>query len=118
MAPTILLWLGSPITWWMLITIVVAWSRIVHPPQKKQGNRSRIVRLGASSPAAIGSAFLFLSTVYRPHHAFIAEAQIRHQEDAEEDDQGGPDTPRRHLLRQLKRIRRGEKVDRLVLRLE
>jgi hypothetical protein len=98
--------------------VIVVWSRVFHRPKGKRPNRSQLAKLGASSPAAIGSAFLFLSTVYRPHHAFIAEAQIRHQEDAGDDDQGGPDTPRRHLLRQLKRIRRGEKVDRLVLRLE
>jgi hypothetical protein len=118
MVPSFLLWLGSPITWWVLMIILVVWARIFRRPQGKGPNRSQVVRLGASSPAAIGSAFLFLSTVYRPHHAFIAEAQIRHQEAAEDDDQGGPDTPRRHLLRQLRRIRRGEKVDRLVLRLE
>ncbi|MGO9436949.1 MAG: hypothetical protein ACLPH3_09175 [Terracidiphilus sp.] len=118
MAPSLLLWLGSPVTWWMLMMIVVAWSRFFRRPNGKRPNRSQIARMGASSPAAIGSAFLFLSTVYRPSHAFIGEAQIRHQEDAEDDDQGDPDTPRRHLMRQLKRIRRGEKVDRLVLRLE
>jgi len=38
--------------------------------------------------------------------------------DADDDDQGGPDTPQRNLMRQLRRIRQGETVDRLVWRLE
>jgi hypothetical protein len=61
---------------------------------------------------------MFLSMAYRPNHAFVAKAQIVQEEDADDDDQGGPDTPKRHLLRQLRRIRRGENVDRLILRLE
>jgi hypothetical protein len=48
----------------------------------------------------------------------MARAQIEQREDEDEDDEGGPDTARRHLLRQLRQIRRGEKIDRLVLRLE
>jgi hypothetical protein len=114
----ILLWLGSPLTWWIVMMIFIVWSRLFHRTKGRQRDRSHIVRLGSSSPGAIGSAFLFLSTVYRPNHDFIARAQIRHREDAEDDDQGGPDTPRRHLLRQLQRIRRGETVDRLILHLE
>ncbi len=55
---------------------------------------------------------------YRPNHAFIAKAQITQREDEDDDDEGGPDTARKHLLRQLRQIRHGEKVDRLVLRLE
>jgi type VI protein secretion system component VasK len=118
MVPSVLLCLGSPFTWWLLMMIIVVWSRMFHRSNGKRPNRSQIVRLGASSSAVVGSACLFLSTLYRPHHGFIAKAQVRHQEDAEDDDQGDLETPRRHLLRQLRRVRRGEKVDRLVLRLE
>jgi hypothetical protein len=76
------------------------------------------VRTGTDSPEAFGAAFLFLSMAYRPNHAFIAKAQIQQREDEDDDDEGGPDTARKHLLRQLRQIRHGEKVDRLVLRLE
>jgi hypothetical protein len=39
------------------------------------------------------------------------------QEEVEEDDQGDPGTPEGLLNRQLRRIRRGEPVERLELRL-
>lgn len=38
-------------------------------------------------------------------------------EDADEDDSGDPDNPKKHFMRQLKRIRRGEQTGDLVLRL-
>jgi hypothetical protein len=48
----------------------------------------------------------------------MMKAQIRQVEDVDEDDQGGPETPLKHLHRQLRRIRRGEPVEQLVWRLE
>ena len=48
----------------------------------------------------------------------MVKAQIRQEEDVDEDDQGGPDTPARRLHRQLRLIRRGEPVERLILKLE
>jgi hypothetical protein len=115
---SILLWLGNPMTWLIAMMIMVGWSRIVQRVNKRPDNSSRIVRTGTDSPEAFGAAFLFLSMAYRPNHAFIAKAQIQQREDEDDDDEGGPDTARKHLLRQLRRIRHGEKVDRLVLRLE
>jgi len=115
---SILLWLGNPMTWLIVMMFIVVWSRIFRRPHRNEQDRSRIVRTGTDSPEAFGAAFLFLSMAYRPNHAFMARAQIEQREDEDEDDEGGPDTARRHLLRQLRRIRHGEKVDRLVLRLE
>lgn len=112
---SILLWLGNPMTWLIAMMIMVGWSRIFRRPNNDE---QRIVRPGTGSPEAFGAAFLFLSTAYRPNHAFMARAQIVQREDEDEDDEGGPDTARKHLLRQLRRIRNGEQVDRLVLRLE
>ena len=66
---------------------------------------------------AMGFAFLPLGVVYRPSLVEVVKAQIRQQEDADEDDNGDPDSPRKHLLRQLRRIRRGEHVETLSLRL-
>jgi hypothetical protein len=114
----ILMWLSTPITWLIVMMIVVAWSRVFRRANTSQENRSRIVRTGAGSPEAFGAALMFLSMAYRPNHAFIAKAQIQQHEDEDEDDQGGPDTPQKHLRRQLRRIRRGEPVDRLIWRLE
>jgi hypothetical protein len=43
--------------------------------------------------------------------------EVKQEEDADEDDEGDPENLKKQLNRQLKRIRRGEHVDRLVLRL-
>lgn len=60
-------------------------------------------------------AFQFMQVFHRPSMAYVLEA--KQDEDADEDDQGDPDTPTKHLHRQLRRIRRGEQIDTLVLRL-
>ena len=52
---------------------------------------------------------------WRPSLAHAIEA--REQAAVEEDDEGEPETPAKHLNRQLRRIRRGEPVERLELRL-
>ncbi len=114
----ILLSLCTPITWLVAMMMVVAWSHIFKRTKEKAEHRSRIVKTGPASPEALGAALMFLSMAYRPNHAFVAKAQIQQHEDADDDDQGGPDTPEKHLRRQLRRIRRGEPVDRLVWRLE
>jgi len=78
-------------------------------------------RLGKKNPGfcpsatALGFAFLFLQVFYRPSVANIVE--VKQDEDADEDDDGDPENLNKQLNRQLKRIRRGEHVDRLVLRL-
>jgi hypothetical protein len=67
------------------------------------------------SSAALGIAFLFLQVFYRPSVDNVVE--VKQDEDADEDDEGDPENLKKQLSRQLKRIRRGEPVDRLVLRL-
>jgi hypothetical protein len=117
MAFNLLMCLSSPVTWLVLMMAIAGWYR-VRKPDRKPEDATRIVRVGPTTPDAVGAALMFLSMAYRPNHAFVAKAQIVEREDQDEDDQGGPDTPRRHLSRQLRRIRRGEPVDRLVWRLE
>ena len=118
MAFTVLLWLSSPLTWMVVMMMIAGWSHVSRRPGTKSELAARIVKVGPGSPDAVGAALMFLSMAYRPNHAFVARAQIVEREDEDEDDQGGPDTPNRRLLRQLRRIRRGEPVDRLVWRLE
>jgi hypothetical protein len=67
---------------------------------------------------ALGAAFLCFSIFYGPRLELAATAQIQRQEQKDEDDNGDRESPLRHLLRQLRLIRRGERVDRLVWRLE
>jgi hypothetical protein len=57
----------------------------------------------------------FIQVVYRPTVAYVVKA--KQDEDADEDDEGDPENLTKQLNRQLRRIRRGEPVDRLVLRL-
>jgi hypothetical protein len=68
---------------------------------------------------ALGLAFMQLIRVfYQPGLAHVLEAKL--DEDADEDDSGDPESPEerlRHFHRQLRRIRRGEVIDRLVLRM-
>lgn len=74
-------------------------------------------RLFGVQPSAVGlgMAFLFLQAFWQPSLAHAVE--VRQQVDVEEDDEGDPDTVTKQLNRQLKRIRRGETSERLVLRL-
>lgn len=84
-----------------------AWKR-----QKRLARRS----LGYyPSTAALGLMFLFLQAYWRPTVAHVLEA--KQDEEADEDENGDPETVTKQLNRQLKGIRRGEVVDKLVLRL-
>ncbi len=66
----------------------------------------------------VSAGFLFLqlmSEIYCPSARFLLAEKC--DEDADEDDSGDPESSEKHLHRQLKRIRRGEKIGDLVLRL-
>jgi hypothetical protein len=79
---------------------------------KRGVNRSRIY----SCCLGLGMAFLQVMWLfYRPSAAYIL--RVQEDEDADEDDEGDPENLKKQLNRQYKRIRRGEPVDRLVLRL-
>lgn len=80
--------------------------------RRKRRRGEKIVGFCPSS-AALGAAFLFLQIFIRPGLQHLAE--IKQEEDADEDDSGDPDSPEKNLHRQLKRIRRGEQVGDLTL---
>jgi hypothetical protein len=82
---------------------------------RRQNRQRRKLTGFCPSSAALGLAFLFLSAFSRPSIAHVIEARLK--QDVEEDDQGDPDSPVKYLHRQLRRIRRGERIDQLVLRL-
>ena len=58
---------------------------------------------------------LYAQVFYRPSVEYVLEE--KQEQDVEEDDQSDPETPEKYLDRQLRRIRRGEPVDQLTLRL-
>jgi hypothetical protein len=63
-----------------------------------------------------GIGFLqFVQTFYQPDLRNVIS--VIEEEDMDEDDQGDPNSPHKHLHRQLRRIRRGQHVDRLQVRL-
>ncbi|HEY2859876.1 MAG TPA: hypothetical protein VGJ21_15755 [Terracidiphilus sp.] len=113
----VLMGLANPMTLLILATFYIAWLRFRE--RRSRGKRGTLQsRLRIASAAGLGAAFQFLSMAYRPDHAFVMKAQIQQHEDCDEDDDGSPDTPVKHLHQQLRRIRRGETVDRLVWRLD
>jgi hypothetical protein len=67
------------------------------------------------SASSLGNAFHSLQIFTRPTIAYVLEE--KYDEDMQDDGDGRPDDPARHLKRQLKRIRRGETVETLTIRL-
>lgn len=63
------------------------------------------------SGASLGNALHQLQVIAQPQVEHVIAEKLN--EEAAEDDAGGPDDPIRHLHRQAARIRRGEKLDRL-----
>jgi hypothetical protein len=77
--------------------------------------RFRSKRLGfRPSYASLGNALQTLEVLTRPDVDYVLEQ--KYDEDADEDDEGDSSDPAENLNRQLRRIRRGEYVDRLILR--
>ena len=66
------------------------------------------------SAIALGMVLQFVEVFYRPSVDCVLET--KQDEAAEEDDEADPETAAKELSRQLKRIRRGETVETLVVR--
>ena len=99
------------------IAVIVSSLRQLIWKEKDPQKRRCGIRFSARD-AAMGFAFLPLGVIYRPSLVEVMKAQIRQQEDAVEDDDGDPESPTKHLLRQLRRIRNGEIVDTLFFQLK
>ena len=80
---------------------------------RKRQDKSRIGFCPSSF--ALGTALQLVSLFYRPSVEFAIKTAQR--EDVKDDDEGDPESPVKHLSYQLKRIRRGEPIDRLTFRL-
>jgi hypothetical protein len=104
--------IAGAIPYFAITTVLVHY--IVRRARWKRTKRRSLPGFYPSS-AGLGMAFLLTQTFYRPSVQHAIEARL--VRDVEEDDQGDPETPAKHLNRQLKRIRRGEPVDSLILRL-
>lgn len=62
---------------------------------------------------AAGNALQTLQVIAQPRAEYVIEEKF--DEEADDDDDGDPCDPTKHLNRQLKRIRRGEIVERLTV---
>ncbi len=78
-------------------------------------SRGKKTRGFCPSTAALGMMLLFMQVFVRPTLQYVLEQ--KQDEGVEEDDEGDPEGKMKHLDWQLRRIRRGEPVDDLVLRL-
>jgi len=79
---------------------------------KSRGNKNRGRYRGG---AALGNALQNLQVFVQPRAEHVIAELL--EEPAEDDDEAGPKDPRAHLLRQARRIQRGEPVDNLTARL-
>jgi hypothetical protein len=62
---------------------------------------------------AAGNALQTLHAMTQQRVDYVLEEKF--DDEADDDEEGGPPDPTKHLQRQLRRIRRGEKVDRLIV---
>jgi|GEM_PF-2380063 len=61
----------------------------------------------------LGNALQTLQLIAQPHTRHVLAETLK--EEVDEDESGGPEDPTKHFHRQIKRIRRGEEVDRLTV---
>lgn len=101
----------------MAVLVVISWVQGLHARLTGKVSPHRSIRRTGVA-YALGATLLCFSAFYRPRLELAAAAQVQQEQQDDEDDQGDPESPIRHLLRQLCGIRRGDPVDHLVWRLE
>jgi hypothetical protein len=86
---------------------------------QKQGKhaQSRKRKSGGGFSASTFSLGLALQNIEKLIHHNVQHAIVQIS-DQDEDESGDPDDPKAQMNRQLKRIRRGEEIDRLILRMK
>jgi hypothetical protein len=84
--------------------------RLLWKRRKRQGRRN----LGfCPTYTSAGNALQALQVMAQPRVVHVLAEKF--DDEADDDAEGGPDSPEKHLHRQLRRIRRGEKVERLTI---
>jgi hypothetical protein len=116
--------LNSPSAWSALVTAAPLFIAlpffVIFYLQRANQRRKKPQGKGASgftpSTFALGLALQHLEMFTHPSVDHVI--QEKYDDEAEEEGDGDPDHPTAQLHRQLRRIRRGEEVDRLILRLK
>ena len=94
----------------LICCVVFGLRRFLWRRRKRQGGRN----LGfCPTYTSAGNALHALQAIAQPRVEFVLAEKF--DDEADDDDEGEPDTPEKHLHRQLRRIRRGEKVERLTV---
>lgn len=104
--------LASPFLVIVAIFVHYFLQRAVFRRNQRLGRRNRGF---CPSSFALGTALQLIPMFYRPSMDFAIKARL--VQVVEEDDEGDPEKPAKHLHRQLRRIRRGQRVDTLVVKL-
>ena len=102
---------AAPLLAIVLILVYYYLLRLVVTRLKPPGQR----RVFCPSSFALGMAFQFMQVYHRPSMAYVLE--VKQEDQAEKDKEGGPESLIKQFHRQLQRIRRGDPVKRLVLRI-
>ena len=90
------------------VSVAFVYQRLRWRYRKRKGKS----RLGFyPGTGSLGNALQQLQVIAEPQTRHVVQEML--EEETEDDDEGGPDDPVRHLRRQGARIRRGERVDRL-----
>ena len=90
--------------------IVFCLRRLLWARRKRQGKRN----LGFfPTYTSAGNALQALQAIAQPRADYVLAEKF--DDEADDDDEGEPDSPEKQLHRQLRRIRRGEKVERLTI---
>jgi hypothetical protein len=84
----------------------IVWVRRVLWRSRKKTGKSKLGFY--PSGASIGNALQVLQAIAEPQVQHVMEERL--EEPAEDDDEAGPKDPTAHLLRQARRIRKGEDV--------
>ncbi|HEY6490355.1 MAG: hypothetical protein WCC26_00015 [Terracidiphilus sp.] len=92
---------------------ILGWHSIRSLVVSRKQSRGRRILASWSSAFVLGTAFQFLQVIYRPSTTHVMEA--KQDDHADEDDSG--ETLPKQLNRQLRRIRHGERIDKIVLTL-
>ena len=99
----------------LAIFVIAIGSGLHRAAQAQANHRKRPANVIRGAVVVMAMALQQLQILYRPSTQHVVKAE--QQDEADEDDSVEPDTPTAHLRRQLRRIRRGEPVDRLTVRI-
>jgi hypothetical protein len=106
--------LSAGVLWAVCLAILLVVATLGFRARRKVSSHSkRLLRL---TGVAVGNALQILHVYVDPRVRYVIVQRL--EEQAEDDGEDDCADPGKHLERQLRRIRRGEQVDRLTIRMK